>query len=843
MLSAGTTTLAGSISARGGPAGGDGGFVETSGQTLTLGPSATVDTRAPQGLTGMWQLDPIDWNIAITGGDETPAQVVAGLKTSNVTITADNDLTVTDPINAKTDPLATNSLIFQAGRSILVNASITMNGGSFTATANDSVDLGTSLVRRAGVGAFTMAAGIAIDTSVASKSIAIAVGPPSANKGGGGNFDPGTITLVGLATGGGAVTASGGVGLALTGSIDAGTGTVMLTSAGTITQTAAGAIIAATLTGSSSGGVDLSTATNAIGAIGAFTPSGDFKLNDGATPLQFTGAFAGAGDALTLKAGAISQNAAGVITAATLTGSSSGGVDLNTATNAIGAIGVFGPGGNFNLNDGATPLQFTGAFAGAGDTLTLKAGAVSQTAAGAITAATLTGSSSGGVDLNTATNAIGAIGAFAPGGNFNLNDGATPLQFTGAFAGAGDTLTLKAGAISQNAAGVITAATLTGSSSGGVDLSTATNAIGAIGAFAPGGDFNLNDGATPLQFTGAFAGAGDTLTLKAGAISQTAVGVITAATLTGSSSGGVDLSTATNAIGAIGAFAPGGNFNLNDGATPLQFTGAFAGAGDTLSLKAGAISQTAAGAITAANFAITAEGPVSLLAANSVTMLAASVTDSGNGISFRDASTPLGVGTVGGIVGITTSDGRVALSTTTSGNVTVNSAIASTGGEIDIAAAPGSGFRNSAAIGSSGGNIVLLGDTLALAGVGATVNAGTGTVVLGPATTTLNVVLGAASTGTTLGLQSTDFATITAGMVEVGYRAEDATASFTGDISIGGAAGISLNPAGFPALLLVTGEAGGTVTQTQPVIFTAPGGTLGIIAGGNVSLTLANRVR
>ena len=160
-------------------------------------------------------------------------------------------------------------------------------------------------------------------------------------------------------------------------------------------------------------------------------------------------------------------------------------------------------------------MQFTGAFAGGGDTLTLKAGAITQTAAGAITVATLTGSSSGGVDLSTATNAIGAIGAFTPGGNFYLNDGATPLQFIGAFAGADDTLTVKAGAISQTATGVITVATLTGSSSGGVDLSTATNAIGAIGTFTPGGNFNLNDGATPLQFTGAFAGAGDTLTLKA----------------------------------------------------------------------------------------------------------------------------------------------------------------------------------------------------------------------------------------------------------------------------------------------------------------------------------------
>ena len=475
-------------------------------------------------------------------------------------------------------------------------------------------------------------------------------------------------------------------GLTLGARVTASGQTVTLTSAGTITQTAAGAITAATLTGSSSGGVALSTATNAIDSIGGFTPSGDFKLDDGATPLQFTGAFAGAGDTLTLKAGAISQTAAGVITAGTLTGSSSGGVDLSTATNAIGSLGAFAPGGNFNLNDGATPLLFTGAFAGAGDTLTLKTGAISQTAAGVITAATLTGSSSGGVDLSTATNAIGAIGAFAPGGDFNLNDGATPLQFTGAFAGAGDTLTVKAGAITQTAAGVITVATLTGSSSAGVDLSTATNAIGAIGAFAPGGNFNLNDGATPLQFTGAFAGAGDTLTVKAGAISQTAAGAITVATLTGSSSGGVDLSTATNAIGAIGAFAPGGNFNLNDGATPLQFTGAFAGGGDTLTLKAGAISQTAAGVITVATLTGSSSGGVDLSTATNAIGAIGTFTPGGN-FYLNDGATPLQF--IGAFAGaddtLTVKAG--AISQTAAGVITVATLTGSSSGGVDLSTA------------------------------------------------------------------------------------------------------------------------------------------------------------
>jgi hypothetical protein len=74
-------------------------------------------------------------------------------------------------------------------------------------------------------------------------------------------------------------------------------------------------------------------------------------------------------------------------------------------------------------------------------------------------------------------------------------------------------------------------------------------------------------------------------------------------------------------------------------------------------------------------------------------------------------------------------------------------------------------------------------------------------------------------------------------MVQVGYRAEDGTTSFTGSISIAGTAGISVNPADIPTLLLVTGGTLGTVSQTQPVSFSAAGGTLGIIAGGTVTMT------
>ena len=104
--------------------------------------------------------------------------------------------------------------------------------------------------------------------------------------------------------------------------------------------------------------------------------------------------------------------------------------------------------------------------------------------------------------------------------------------------------------------------------------------------------------------------------------------------------------------------------------------------------------------------------------------------------------------------------------------------------------------------------------------------------MLAPSTATNGIALGEFNGPTTLGLPLADFGDMTAAMVQLGYR--NGT-SGTGPILIGGTAGLALNPANFATLLLVTGP-GNTVTQTQPLSFTAPGGALGVIAGGNVTL-------
>ena len=56
------TTFAGTILARGGELGGDGGFVEVSGKQQ-LAFTGNVDTRAPHGPTGTLLLDPHDYYV------------------------------------------------------------------------------------------------------------------------------------------------------------------------------------------------------------------------------------------------------------------------------------------------------------------------------------------------------------------------------------------------------------------------------------------------------------------------------------------------------------------------------------------------------------------------------------------------------------------------------------------------------------------------------------------------------------------------------------------------------------------------------------------------------------
>jgi filamentous hemagglutinin family protein len=163
------TTVNGSITARGGGAGGDGGYVETSGGALSFA-GITIDLSAPRGQAGSWLLDPYNLTITAAGAvalDDalatTSVIIETGLSTASsafgtVNTSGSGDITVASAINWNSG----NSLTLSAYRNINVDASISNEGsGNITLRAdNTGIDSGTvffaSGARVASSGAITI---------------------------------------------------------------------------------------------------------------------------------------------------------------------------------------------------------------------------------------------------------------------------------------------------------------------------------------------------------------------------------------------------------------------------------------------------------------------------------------------------------------------------------------------------------------------------------------------------------------------------------------------------------------------------------------------------------------
>ena len=135
----GTTAVSGILDASA-PVSGNGGFIETSAATVNITKGAFIDTRALIGDFGEWLIDPINYTIAVTGGDITGAELSNRLATSNITIetspvaggglvgagTAEAGyIMVNDDITWST---ANTRLTLNAKNNIYVNKSITASG-------------------------------------------------------------------------------------------------------------------------------------------------------------------------------------------------------------------------------------------------------------------------------------------------------------------------------------------------------------------------------------------------------------------------------------------------------------------------------------------------------------------------------------------------------------------------------------------------------------------------------------------------------------------------------------------------------------------------------------------
>ncbi|NNM51409.1 MAG: MBG-2 domain-containing protein, partial [Pseudomonadales bacterium] len=134
-MNSGTVNVGGTLDASA-PNGGNGGAIETSAAHVKIANAAVVTTQAAQGNNGNWLIDPVDFTVASSGGDETGAQLSTALSTGNVTIQSSSGGTGTQGninINDTVNPVtwSANTLTLNAYNNININA--VMNG-SGTAT-------------------------------------------------------------------------------------------------------------------------------------------------------------------------------------------------------------------------------------------------------------------------------------------------------------------------------------------------------------------------------------------------------------------------------------------------------------------------------------------------------------------------------------------------------------------------------------------------------------------------------------------------------------------------------------------------------------------------------------
>ncbi|MGE3282893.1 MAG: beta strand repeat-containing protein [Alphaproteobacteria bacterium] len=477
------------------------------------------------------------------------------------------------------------------------------------------------------------------------------------------NTVPGNVTLTALDAAGTALApgaidffSTTGFTIASLGGLQTGVATTddaALVSQGAVAEAAGAAITADSLSVTLVGGATLTGANNVATLFASNGNSGLFSFtNDGPLAVSFASSAGdlaltttgGIGSTLTLdgnvtgdavrliSAGPISQTA-GVITATTLTGSAGGAAEL-AQSNRITTLDGFstttgGANGDFTLRNGLDLLVSSPVSTGSG-TLTLDTGSAGLTLAAPFS--TLPGGalrSTGTINLTADSMALNAqiggdpllgifgaaqvnIAPFSPDQPINLGTGAT----TGLALDSSELSNIRAAAVSigSSSAGPLTFGAFTVANLGvptSLTFTTGSTATfnGPIvwdaqtaGTINAAGDIRIN---SPITATN----SGSVLTLNAeGTISQSALGTITIATLTGTSTGGTTL-TADNSVDTLGSFINNGDgsfqFRNNKSLTVLGPISGGSGVSSTGELATSVLIETTGAAST-----LTIAGPI-----------------------------------------------------------------------------------------------------------------------------------------------------------------------------------------------------------------------------------------
>ena len=629
--------------------------------------------------------------------------------TTGLTLVDGQPLTVSGPVTDGQSVALRSTGVLTIGGNVTapVITLASANAGGITQTAGTIAgSISVALTSAAAINETggTIAAGSLTGSSVGTTTLgstgnAVATLAGFSSVGGFSLVDGSALTITGPVTDSTSVTLNTAGALALNGTVQ--TGALSVTATGAISQPG-GSLIVSSLTGAAgTPGAAFTQPANQVATLLGFTSAGAFALTD-STPLSIAGAVTtGSGQTLTISDNALSFAPGGSLTApggtvalrefATGQGVTLGGGNgLNgsapiTATNLTVGISTGGPitiTGALNLSNVAT--------------LDLESGStISETGAGAIQAAALTGSGTN-VTLNGA-NQLGSLG------NFTANSFALSvignLTLTGAIVAPVSVSLAATGAITQPS-GSITTASLTGNAASAT-LNSTGNQIATLAGFSTTGDFSLFDGQSltvtapvdPNTVTLAVLGnltldssvTGGTVVLNAtGGIVETGAGQVVATTLSGS--GNSASLTGSNQVTQLGNFQTNNGFALAT-TQPLAVTGNVTDGQSIALTTSGALTVSGGLNVPGTTAApgvlnLAANGPVTL--GGTVDAGAMSVTSTGNLVQTGGTVTLTVLG--GSVLG------QIALGTTglanvaNIGNLTASSGITLVdGGKLQIA--------------------------------------------------------------------------------------------------------------------------------------------------------------
>ncbi|MBU8544641.1 MULTISPECIES: two-partner secretion domain-containing protein [Roseomonadaceae] len=540
------TEMRGAISARGGAAGGDGGFVEISGQAA-LSIAGTVDVRAPAGRDGTLFIDPDDISI-VAGADDSGLDGVAG-----IVVAAEAGLGEPAVITNGTIAAFAGTVRLEAADTITVDAAIAKANGGLTLVAGTTITLNADVALTGAGSAFTATSGtiagaggvqVADGATIMLRSDALTLA---------GALDAGATGLVeiGPRTAGAAFTAA-----LPAGGVTAGRLRLGETRSGDIVDWGQDALAQGTRTaGAVTVAADLAVAGISLELIGASiavdaaVTAADITLRaDAGDITQAVGgrltadslsAVASAGSVL--LATADPRNAVGAVTGsasenfrfgssqAVTVGPVTAGDDLSIIGTAVTVTGALDAGAQLSLEATAGAVALQAAVSGdVGIDLSATAD-ITQTLAGLLTTPTLSATSSTGSVLLATADPRNAVGAVSGSASDNFRFGGSQAVTVGPIT-AGDDLSI-----------IGTAVTVTGALQAGAQLSLQGTAGAVALQAAARGDVGIDLSATAD-------------------ITQTLAGLLTTPALSATSSAGsVRLATADprNAVDALSGSADG----------------------------------------------------------------------------------------------------------------------------------------------------------------------------------------------------------------------------------------------------------------------------------------------